>query len=382
MRDEINKVYDVFKFIVVHNSNHVLENDFVDFIKKDELSAECTEDNELLKLSVLSSHQEWEGVYRVEHDSINDCIGEVCIDLQEKGLNYFKISPYELGLLREEVVYGNTKYSVYINSVKELQETYNKNPSDVLCRYLIVDSLVLHRVDQVRIYLEEFKSFTGNVLLNFELPIYIARLYDEVIGYDEDLFIDKELETALELFEKYQDMNRRLRIVDPTIFTIYYIKTIEQYLYYLSLEDDQNSNNQYTIFYDQPRDRTKREFGDARYYFLEELDEEFVFKADKKVVNLIEKHDDLLLSLLPYVDNIDSININPIFKGTKSLIWKYYLNKTFPEKLDYFLTYDDPPHPIIKTPLDIKKEQLKEMLIKEFKAKDDVKSINECFEDY
>ena len=332
MRTKISEYYDIFRKVLLDNKDVVSDQNFLDFIERNELLTQATNDSDLIKLALISSHAEWEGLYRynifesahiIRRDFPKDelVLGSVASQLTDEGKIYFKISSHELGLLRKEVIYQDESYKSMLDKLNSLEETYSNEPSYMILRNLTEAYIALERIDKFKEYLDKIKKqIPNNEIASYD---YIMLASNQI--YEDFLSID-ELKEILILFENNADKNRILGIYNPVAYMNNWIKTI---YFYLGKVDNNLKNQDRSGCLIHPE-----EFANDFEHILS--DEEGL--NYKENLELIKKHDELILELIPL--SVNPSTYYPILKSTKVLIDHMLLNMNFPDKFNYFISFD------------------------------------------
>ncbi len=386
MEQEVGRVYEIFKKLLLKKSDICFSKEFVQLIKDGELKCESINDEILLKLAVLSSHKEWEAIYQDLHIDLDGCIGAVCRDLTKKGLNYYQITPHELEMLRNEVVDGDNKYSYYIKVVNDRTREYNDSPCLRYCRNLFHGYLELKRVKETRDCLNKLIHQHRDQTTDLDVPVLITMMYDRFYCEDDFTFEEEELKLAVENFIKFEHTNKTIGLYDPVVYTIYFINAINYYLNILQDKDWQTSGFVKVPVYSLDENAFNILKVQPRFYMSQFTDyfdgNTFLADADKDIYKLMKLHDDLIISIVPYVGDPTLYLFSPktIFNGTETLIRRRLLHMTYPDKLEYGLcTLSDMPTTAY-TPINLNEEQLKKILLEDYNTVEDIRKINDFFD--
>lgn len=367
MQQVIDKFYDLFRNIVLSNEDLFIKYNkisFYNFIKSNKLVTKDTDDSTLIKLSIISSHDEWEFLYREKVDNfkldkfVEPILGEIARYITREGVKFFNTTKFEIKLLRNDVLGYDNLYSRLIKTLNKYKHDYENNPCYNNLANLATVYSYLHRFDDFKIHLNLMKEyFDSDINAVVDYIVYASEMIDEVMMYDDEysyLLTIEEVEEILALFNEYNDHNRLYGIYSPVTYTDYWIKVIE---YYLSrLEDELYTYNDYS-----PGNGIIPNV--LRY-------EELLSESDKdkydEYIQLIRLHDDLILKNIPL--SIDPSSYSPILMSTQVQLDSLLLNLKFPYKYEYFCNFNlsHCRHFSKNDSLSTRGKLLKERLIEEF----------------
>jgi hypothetical protein len=174
----------------------------------------------------------------------------------------------------------------------------------------------------------------------FDQDVLYAILYARLLREaDEDVnpeVVDlKTMENVLDLLMQWSDINKLRSYVTHSVYLENWLIVIEKYL--LILE-----NNYLQKATDSPEDRAVNKLGRVIAGIFNRswmtLDPEFVKDSPTQVLDLMKKHDEIILEMAEISFNpTDVYYFTMYFRGNQILLWRKLLNMTFPQKLSFFL---------------------------------------------
>lgn len=381
MRKKISKFYEVFRQIILDNKSMISQHkEFLEFVERGQLISQCTSDRELIKLAIISSHAEWELLYRVVKPEIKLLAGSSCFDdeivlgsvarsITEEGQRFFNISHHELLLLRQEIIYGDDRYKRMLDTLRYWEKKYDEEPSYWNLRHIVGACIPLERVDQFKEFLNKIREqITSNQIAPIDYIIFgsiMSRKFD-------DLFDIDELRTILDLFEKHDDINKTLGIYNHVAYMNYWVDTISLYL--RKIEDNLDYEFVWNNIPDcelQPHQIVNR------FHAILANKEALDYEENLK---LMKKHDELILKLIPLSTN--PLDHYPIFKSTEVLKNHMLLNMSFPNKFEYFSDFENIAQSTFSSEYDLfvtKSQTLLKRLMEEFPEKEHVIRVNYAY---
>lgn len=339
MKDQIDMVYEIFRSMVIAD-DEIKSSDplFYRTILSDSLESKTTDDKYLLKLAVLSSHREWEKLYRNIHPNLTNCLGVECQQLTDRGQKYFQISWYELDLLRKEIVEGDLEYFKLLEELKTAEELETSSGTWDSLKRLFFAYLDLKRISEAHSCIQEIRTYLGEFDQDVLYAILYARLLSQASEDDNpEVFDLKTIEEVLDFFTKWSEINRLRSYVTHAVYLENLLRVIQQYLSVLEKNHYQNATDS---SHRQEVNKLERNIAatlDPSWVNL--VDIEFIKESPSQVFDLMQKHDELLMELA-------EISFDPLefyydwkmyFRGNENLLWRKLLDMTFPQKLSFFL---------------------------------------------
>lgn len=148
---------------------------FIDLVTVGNLEARACKDEDLLKLAVISSHKEWEWIYREPIAGTDQCIGDLAREVCDEALPEFRLNAVQTRFLRDEVLGDNSKFSDLTEAIKQGQIAAAENPTIdgymVLARSMIEFDII----DDAMMQLTFAREIDGNDLfLKLSYPLFLA----------------------------------------------------------------------------------------------------------------------------------------------------------------------------------------------------------------
>jgi len=357
----IDLAYTALQHALIAHRDRVNDRDgFVDRVLNDRLNLISTDNLTKAKFAVLSSHAEWEGVYQEIVPSLPNCLGDYCRELSEEGMVRYFLTVEELAAFRNEVLYGDQCYKNYLDDLEEFTENYQRTNAFGSLIHLFDLHRIFGRFEEAKAYLYQVTKFFGQEpAAEISFAIFTGMLYH---GQPNELTDDdmEFMRQALEQFAGNEESNRLICIYNHVSYLQVWAELIDDYI---------SASENHRLYSDEyPRtfaDAADRIFNRGKTALLN-ISPEFAMTLTNDALDLMKKHDELLLELVEYCpDN----TIAPIFRGTELLLWHKRLQLCYPEKLEFFLN-NDIPRGDYKHPYNITPEQLLQHLVAEFPDKE------------
>jgi hypothetical protein len=348
MIQKIEKVYNVLREMVI--SDTYIKNKqpmFYKLIFFNALMSETVQDQSLIKLAILSSHREWEGLYKNTHPDLEYCLGADCANLTQLGAKHFGISHVEIDLLRKEILEGDAEYHRLLEELRLSDQAFNKIKDLNNLRDVYHANMKLGRFSEAYSFLQEFRSMSSNYPdLKIEYAILYAGFLDNLnvsvlgdsdLGPDGHLVDFDNLLELLEIFEDHAEINQHCRFVVHYEYLGRWAKSINQYLFLI--EDSYYRNIEISI-----PDKIPNHFEQQVMELLEvapmRYNDNLIRKYPAQIIGLMKKHDKIVLEMaeicLDPPEFYHSFNLL-YFTGNHEILWRKLLNMAFPNKLQFFL---------------------------------------------
>jgi hypothetical protein len=355
---QVNKTFDIFQRIVAKNLdklNKNADNIFLNTVLNCNFKLISSKDTTRAKFAIISSYFEWEGLYQERNSELPLCLGEYCCDIMyEKGLKYYNLTGAELGFLRQEVIYGNKHYSNYLLDIKDFSDDYKKLHLFNSLFVILSHYMVLKRYPEAKAIIEEFRTFRETEPdAEICCIIFAANYYNEAGICETDI---NDVCQVLKSFQANDESNRLFGQYNPITYIHVWIDLINDYLHALEniFDNDEGQGNISTAL---------TNIFSSSNSALRKFSPKFVASLSNDELDLMKKHDELLIELVQYLPNEI---IDPYFRGTEIILWHKRLNLSYPEKLEYFIWGDGVIKAGYKHKYNMSNDKLMERLISEF----------------
>ena len=387
LEKQIETAYSLLRAAVVERREEFASEKFqtfADIISADRYTTPKSLSPLIARFSIIALHTEWQYVYQTPVLGSTECLGDLCRRLTTEGLQVLDLTWAELRAIREEVLYEGDYYSSYIDAVEQYELDYSNTKSYESAFLLCKLYLRFDRLSQAKDFLSLISSSFGTEPdANIDYAILSAIYYEKKFSFDFDedknSFDDlPEIKKVLSIFPKNDDSNRVIGQYDPTVYWRQWLKLIDLYFSIRESAWNKEQENEEpivaSVFTDAPDSRNGTRTAILRF------DTEFAASLDSEDLDLLRKHDSILLELVPYCPEEYhtplSYLYSPIFRGTEILLWHKKLHLTYPGKLDEFLS--DVPNPQKWHDWNITEDQLKLRLLREFPSRQE--EINGYFD--
>jgi len=325
---------------------------FYDIVVNRELQCSATEDQDLMKLAVLSSLNEWEGALYIVPHGQKEVLYFICFELIMDGEDFFEISSEELELLRNDILTGSNDYAVLLADLAEIEKELSASETLDLLIQRTQAAMKLFRYQDMKDSLDRMKAYSDDPYCGIHIAVWTALLYTEVIFASNNILVDEtsRLREAVDLFEKNHVHNLNTGCYDPVIYTDLWIETIYYYIFYLDCEFSAEE-------YGQSPEPPKVVSPDM----IQGVTPELVTKGGPDVLRLMKKHDELILENL--ICSIDDCKYQPYFCMTDQTRQQNISKGQYYSKLQRILK--EQPRVLYQTPYDLSPAKI-EVLLADF----------------
>ena len=212
------------------------------FRKNKRLQSEIIQDENILLLSIIYRFGDYGSICWNESENCKKIIKLHKI-ISKRGSKFYGISLYELGLLADELIEKNGKYSNLINNLKYCEHKYKESQSIENLKNLIIANMKLKRKSKSAKYIKTIKKYY--IKESSSIYVYLilkSRFFISLVDvpYNNKIkksIVDKlDLEELIELFEKKEEENELLGICDHVIFLETWIKILKLFFRKRSFE--------------------------------------------------------------------------------------------------------------------------------------------------
>ena len=354
MRNQIYGTYDMLRQSLVGDlEQYDCDPGFYDIVVNRELQCSATEDQDLMKLAVMSSLKEWGGALYITPLGQKEVLHYLCLELVMDGEDFFKISSKELAMLRKDILTASDDYAILLANLAEIENELSVSESLDLLILRAQAAMKLFRYQEMKDSLDRMKAYSEDPFGEIHLAVWTALLYTEVIFATNIVLIDEtsRLKEAVALFQANHDYNRKMGCYDPVVYTDLWIQTIYYYIFYLDCELSTDEFEQISMA---PKVISPDMFP--------RVTPEFINQGGPEVLSLMKKHDELILQNL--VCSIDGCKYQPYFRRTEQTRQQNIMTGQYHSRLERILK--DQPRVLFKTPFDLSPAKIDALLHTEF----------------
>lgn len=357
VRRQIRETYAKLRqSLVEHGQEYKCVPGFYDVVVNKELRCSATEDQDLMKLAVMSSLNEWEGALYIIPNGQRELLHYLCLELVMDGEDFFGISSDELAMLREDILSGSDDYARLLTNLAEIETQLSGGETLDLLIQRAQAAMKLFRHKEMKDSLDRMKAYSSDPYCGIHIAVWTALLYAKVVFASNLIPIDEtsRLREAVALFAQSHEHNRNTGCYDPVVYTDLWIHTINYYIFYLDCESSMED-------FESPLPPTTA----SQEMFLG-VTPEFLTHAEPEILELMKKHDELILENI--ICCIDERKYQPFLKRTEQCRQRMFLEGHFHSKMEHILK--NQPRFVFKTPYDLTPAKVNLLLDAEFSSWD------------